>query len=186
MWKRWQTLFLGAQNHCRWLLQPWNKKRLTPWKKSYDEPRHHVKKQRHCFVSKSPSSQGYGFSSSHVQMWELEYKESWIAKNWRFWTVVLEKTLGSPLDWKEIQPVHPKGDQSWMFIGRTNVEAETPILWPPDTNNWLIWKDPDVGKHWRQEEKVTTGWDVWMASSTHWTLVWLSSGSCWWTGRPGV
>ena len=92
------------------------------------------------------------FSSSQVWMWEVDYKEIWVPKNWCFWTVVLEKTLGSPLDCKEIQPVHPKGDQSWIFIGRTDVEAETPILWSPDGKNWLIGKDPDSGKDWRQEE----------------------------------
>jgi len=95
-------------------------------------------------------------SSSHVWMWELDYKESWMLKNWCFWTVVLEKTLESPLDCKEIQPVHPKGDQSWIFIGMTDAEAETPILWPPDAKNWLIGKDPDAGQDWRQEEKGTT------------------------------
>ena len=114
---------------------------LTPWKESYDQPRQHIKKQRHYFVNKGPSSQGYGFSSGHVWLWELDYKESWAEKNWCFWTVVLEKTLESPLDNKEIQPVHPKGNQSWMFV-----EAETPILWPPDAKSWLIWKDPEVGK----------------------------------------
>ena len=92
----------------------------------------------------------------HIWMWELDYKESWVPKNWCFWTVVLEKTLESSLDCKEIQPVHPKGNQSWVFIGRTDVEAETPIFWPPDPKSWLIWKDPDVGKDWRQEEKGTT------------------------------
>ena len=96
------------------------------------------------------------FSSGHVWMWELDYKESWAPKNWCFWTVVLEKTLESPLDCKEIQSVHPKGDRSWVFIGRTDVEAETPILWPPDAKSWLIWKDPDAGKDWEQEEKWTT------------------------------
>ena len=100
-------------------------------------------------------------------MWELDYKESWVQKNWFFWTVVLEKTLESPLDYKEIQPVHPKGNQSWVFIGRTDVEAETPVFWPPDVKVWLIWKDPDVGKDWRQEEKGTTedeviGWHHWL------------------------
>ena len=104
----------------------------------------------------SPSSQGYGFPSSHVWMWELNDKESWAPKNWCFWTVVLEKTLVSPLDCKEIQPIHPKGDQSWVFIGRTDVEAETPIFWPSDAKSWLIRKDPDAGKDWRQEEKGTT------------------------------
>ena len=100
-------------------------------------------------------SQGYGFSSGHVWMWELDYKESWVLKNWCFWTVVLEKTLESPLDCKEIQAIHPKGDQSWVFIGRTDVEAETPIFWPPNAKNWLIWKDPDAGKDWRWEDKGT-------------------------------
>ena len=111
-------------------------------------------------------SQSYGFSSSHVWMWELDHKEGWGPKNWCFWTVVLEKTLESPLDCKEIQPVHPKGNQSWIFIGRTDAEVEIPILWPPDAKNWLIWKDPDAGKDWRWEEKGTTGWDGWMASLT--------------------
>ena len=115
----------------------------------------YIKKQRHSFANKGPSSQGYGFSSSHVWMWELDYKESWEPKNWCFWTVVLEKTLESPLDCKEIQPVHPKGNQLWIFIRRTDAEAETPILWPPDAN-WLIWKDSDAGKDWRQEKKGTT------------------------------
>ena len=101
------------------------------------------------------SSQGYGFSSCHVWMWESDCEESWAPKNWCFWTVVLEKTLESPLDCKEIQPVHPNGDQSWVFIGRTDVEAEIPILWPSDVKSWLIWKDRDAGKDWGQEEKGT-------------------------------
>ena len=129
---------------------------LTPWKESYDQPRQHIKKQRHYFANKSPSSQSYGFSSGHVWTWELDCEESWALKNWCFWTVVLEKTLESPLDFKEIQPVHPKGDQSWVFTGRTDVEAESPILWPPDAKSWLIGKDPDAGKDWGQEEKGTT------------------------------
>ena len=108
------------------------------------------------FANKGPSSQGYGFSSSHVWMWELDYKESWTPNNWCFCTVVLEKTLNIPLDSKEIQPVHPKGNQSWTFIGRTDPEAETPILWPLDAKNWLIGKDPDAGKDWRWKEKGTT------------------------------
>ena len=118
---------------------------LAPCKESYDQPRQHIKKQRHYFVHKGPSSQGYGFSSSHVRMWELDYKESWAPKNWCFWTVVLEKTLESPLDCKEIQLIHPKGDQSWVFIGRTDVEAETPILWPPHAKSWLILKTLILG-----------------------------------------
>ena len=112
--------------------------------------------KRHYFANKGPSSQSYVFSSSHVWMGELDYKESWALKNWCFWTVVLEKTLESPLDSKEIQPVYPKGDQSWVFIGRTDAEAETPILWSPDAKNRLIGKDSDAGKDWRQEEKRTT------------------------------
>ena len=103
-----------------------------------------------------PPNQGYGFASDHVWMWELDYKESLVPKNWCFWTMVLEKTLESPLDCKEIQPVHPKGDQSWVFIGRTDGEAETPTLWPPDVKSCLIWKDPDAWKDWGQEEKGTT------------------------------
>ena len=131
-------------------------KKNFSWKKSYDQPRQHIKKQRHYFANKHPSSQSYSFSSSHVWMWELDYKESWVPKNWCFSTVVLEKTLESPLDCKEIQPAHPKGDQSWIFIWRTNAEAADPIHWPPVAKNWLIRKDPDAGKDWRWEEKGTT------------------------------
>ena len=112
----------------------------------YSIGRQHIKRQRHYFVNKGPSSQGYGFPSSHVWMWELDYKESWALKNWCFWTVGLEKTLESSLDCKEIQPVHPKGDQSWVFIGGTDVEAETPILWPPNVKSWLIEKTLMLGK----------------------------------------
>ena len=151
---------------------------LTPWKESYDQPRQHIKKQRHYSADNGPSSQGYDFPSSHVWMWELDYKEIWVPKNWCFWTVVLEKTLESPLDCKEIQPVHPKGDQSWVFIGRTNVEAETPILWPPDVKSWLIGKDPDAGKDWGQEEKGTAEDE--MVGWHHW----LNGHGFWWT--PGV
>ena len=113
---------------------------LTPWKKSFDQPRHHTEKQRHYFANKGPSSQGYGFSSSCVWMWELDYKESWVRKNWCFWTVVLEKTLESPLDCKEIQPVHSEGDQSWVFIARTDAEAETPIF------GHLMWRADSLEK----------------------------------------
>ena len=137
----------------RWL-QPWNLKMLAPWKKSNDKPRQCIKKQRHYFANKSPSSQSYGFSSSHVWMWALEHKESWAPRYWCFQIVVLEKTLESPLDCKEIQPVHPKGNQSWILIART--DTETAILWPPDAKSWLIGKDPDAGKDWRREEKRIT------------------------------
>ena len=117
--------------------------------------------------------------------------ESWTLKKAEhrrieFWTVVLEKTLESPLDCEEIQPVHPKGSQSWIFIGRTDAEAETPILWPPDAKSWLIWKDPGPGNDWRWEDKGMTGWDGWMVSPTQWTWLWISSGSWWWTGKPGM
>ena len=132
--------------------------------KSYDQPRQHIKKQRHYFANKIPFSQSYGFSSSHVWMWELDYKECWALKNWCFWTVVLVNTLESPWDSKEIKPVHPKGNQSWIFIGRTDAEAETPILWPTDAENWLIGKDPDSGKDWKQKvmtEDEMVGWHHW-------------------------
>ena len=148
----------------------------TSWKESYDQARQCIKKQRHYIANKGPYGQGYGFSSGHVWMWELDYKESWVSKNWCFWTVVLEKTLESRLDCKEIQPVHLKVDQSCMFIGRTDVEAETPILWLPDAKSWLIWKDPDAGRDWGQEEKRTTedgmvGWHHWLNGHEFgWTL----------------
>ena len=118
--------------------------------------RQHIKKQRHYFVYRGLSSQGYGFSSSHVWIWELDCEEGWVPKNWCFWTVVLKKTLENPLDCKEIQPVHPKGDQSWVFTGRSDIEAEIPILLPPDVKSWLIGKDSDAGRDWGQEEKGTT------------------------------
>ena len=132
------------------------------------------------------SSQGYGFSSSHVWMWELDWEESWVPKNWYFWTVVLEKTLESPLDCKEIQPVHSKGDQPWAFFRRNDAKAETPILWPPHVKSWLIRKDSDAGRELGAGEGDARGWDGWMASLTQWTWVWVNSGSWWWTGSPGV
>ena len=120
-------------------------------------------------------------------MWELDYKESWALKNWCFWTVVLEKTLESPLDCKEIQPVHPKGNQSLIFIGRTDAEVQTPILWPPDAKNWLTGKDSDAGKRLKAGgEGDDRGWDGCMASPTQRTWVWTSSGSWWWMGKPGM
>ena len=129
---------------------------------AYDQSRQHIKKQRHYFANQGLSSQSYDFSSSHVWLWESDHKESWALKNWCFWTVVLEKTLESPLDCKETQPVNPKGNQSWIFFGRTDAEAEAPILWPPDTKSWLTGKDPDAGKDWRQKKGTTedemVGW----------------------------
>ena len=150
------------------------------------KPRWHIKKQRHYFANKGPSSQGCGFSISHICMWELDYKESWAPKNWCFWTVVLEKTLESPLDCKEIQPVHLKGDQSWVFIGRTDVEAETPNIlatWCEELTHrkrpWC-WERLKVGGKGDDRR-----WDGWMASPTQWRWVWVNR-SWWWTGRPGV
>ena len=150
-----RDFILGGSKSLQMVTAAMKLKTIAPWKKSYDQPRQHIKKQRHHFANKGPSSQSYGFSSSHVWMWELDYKESWVPKNWCFWTVVLEKTFESLLDCKGIQ-VHPKGNQSWIFIGKTDAEAETPILWPLDVKNWLIGKDPDAGKDWRREEKGMT------------------------------
>ena len=151
---------------------------LTPWKKSYDQPRQRIKKQRHYFANKGLSSQSYGFSSSHVWMWELDYKESRVLKNWYLWTVVLDKTLEGLLGCKEIQPVNLKGNQSWIFIGKTDAEA----------------KLQSYGHHWKRPwcwerlmaggEGDDRGWGGWMASPIQW--VWVNSGSWWWTGRPGV
>ena len=135
-WLRWLTICLQCG---RLRFDPWVRKIL--WRREW------------LPTPEGPSNQSFGFSSSHVWMWELDYKESWAPKNWCFWIVVLDKILESPLDCKEIRPIHSKGNQSWLFIGRTNAEAETPILWPPDVKNWLIWKDPDASKDWRQEEK---------------------------------
>ena len=130
--------FLGLQNHFGCWLQLWDENTLAPWKESSDKHRWHTKKQRHHFADKGLPSQSYGFSSNHVQMWDLDHKEGWVPKNWCFWTVVLEKTLESPLYCKETKPVNPKGKQPWMFIGWTDVEA--PIFWPPDAKSWLIGK----------------------------------------------
>ena len=147
----------------------------APWKKSYDKPRQHMKKQRHHSTNKGSYSHGYGFSNSHVWMWELEHKESWAPKNWCFQTLVLEKTLESPFDSKKIKIVHPKGNQPWIFTGRT--DAEAPILWAPDVKRQLTGKDPDAGKNWGQKKKRETedemvGWHHWL--NRHW--VWANSG----------
>ena len=165
--------FLGLQNHCKWWLQPWNQKTLAPWKKSYDKPRQHIKKQRHYFTDKGPSSQTYDFSSSHAcENWTIKKAECQRIDAFEFWCW---RRLESPLDCKKIQPVHPKGNQSWIFIGRTDAKARIP--WPPDAKNWLIRKDPDAGKDWRQEEKGMTEMDGWhhqldnMSLSKLWEMV---------------
>jgi len=166
---------------------------LAPWKKSYDKPRQHIKNQRHYFVDKGLYIQSYGFSSSHVWMWELDLKEIWVPKNWCFWTIVLEKTLKSPLGCKEIKPVNPKGNQPWIIIGRTDAETKAPILWSPDEKSWLLGKDPDAGKDWRPEEKgiaedEMVGWHHWLNgyeleqaledSEGQGSLAWCSPWSC--------
>ena len=167
-WKKWQILFSWAPKSLQMVTAAIKLKRLLLLgRKAMINLDSILKKQRHYFADKGPSSESYGFSSSHVWMWELDYKEGWVAKNWCFWSVVLEKTLERPLDSKEIQPVHSKGNQSWIVIGRTDAEAETPILWPPDAKNWLIGKGPDAEKDRRLEEKETTedemvGWHHWL------------------------
>ena len=144
-------------------------------RKRYDQPRQLIKKQKHHFANKGPSSQSYGFSSSHAWIWELDHKESWVLKNWCFWAVELEKTLESPLDCKEIQQVHSKGDQPWVFFGGNDAEAETPVLWPPHAKSWLIGKDSDAGRDWGQEDKGTpedemAGWHHWLdGCESEWT-----------------
>ena len=159
---------------------------LAPWKKNYDKARQHIKKQRHHFTDEGPDGQSYGFSSSHAQMWKLDHKKGWVPKNWCFGIVVLEKALESPFDWKKIKPVIPKGNQPWIFIGRTDADAEAPLLWPPDRKSWFIGKDPVAGKDWGQEEKGMTEDEMtgshlisstfgWMASPTQWTWVWANA-----------
>ena len=153
MGKQWLTTFLGSKITADGDCSHEIKRCLLLGRKVMTNLDSILKSKRHYFANKGPSSQSYGFSISRVWMWELDYREIWALKNWCFWTVVLEKTLESPLDCKDIQPVHPKGNQSWVFIGRTDVEAETPILWPPDAKSWLTGKDCDAGKDWGQEEK---------------------------------
>ena len=177
----------GLQNHCRWWLQTWNLKMLAPWKKSYDQPRQHVKKQRSYFANKGPSSQSYGFPSSHVWIWELDHKESWALKNWCFWTVVLKKTLerrektarrSNQSVLKEISPEYSL--EGLMLKLNTNTLA----TWCEELTHWKrpwCWEGLKAGG-----EGNDRGWDGWMASLMRWTWVWVSSGSWWWTGKPGV
>ena len=153
-WKQWETIFLGSKITADGDCSHEIKRCLLLGRKVMTNLDSILKNKRHYFADKGSSSQSYGFSSSHVRMWELDYKESWEPKNWCFWNVVLEKILKSPLDCKEIQPVHLKGNQSWVFIGRTDAEAL--IFWPPNAMCQLIRKDTDAGKDWGQEEKGTT------------------------------
>ena len=175
-WKQLLDYLLRLQSHCGRWLQPWNQKMLAPWRKSYDKPRQHVKKQRHYFTDKGPSRQSYGFSSSHTQMWELDHKEGWVPKNWCFQTVVLEKTLESPLNSKETKPVNPKGNQTWIFIGKTDAEAEVLIIgcrmWRANSlEKTLCWERLRAGG-----EGDDRGWDGWIASLTQWRWIWADSG----------
>ena len=144
------------------------------------------KRQRHYFANNGLSSQSYDFSSSHAWMWELNHKESWALKNWFFWTEEPENTFESTLESKEMKSVNLKGNQPWIHFGRIDAEAEAPVLWPPDANSWLIWKDPDGERLRAGGELDDRGWDGWMASPTRWTWVWVDSRSWWWTGRPGL
>ena len=158
-WKQWQILIWGTPKSLQMVTAAKKLRCLFLGRKAMTNLDSTLK-SRHYFSNKDPSSQNFGSSSGHVWMWEVDYKESWVPKNWCFWIVVLEKTLESPLDCKEIQPAHPKGNQSWVFTGSSDVDAETPKLWPPDVKNWFIWKDHDAGKDWRQEEKDMTEDDM--------------------------
>ena len=170
-WKQWQT-FLGGKEASRITADgdaAMKLKELVPWKKSYLQPRQHIKKQRHYFANKCPSCQSYGFSCRQCMDVRVGPQRKLSIEELMFWTVVLEKTLESPLDCKEIQLFNPKGNQSWIFIGRTDAEVETPILWPPDAKDWLIGKNPDAGKDWRQEGKGMTEDEMLMVSLTRYT-----------------
>ena len=161
----------------------------APWKKSYNQPRQHIKKQRHYFANKSPSSKIVVFQVVKYRCWELDRKESWAPKNWCFWTVVLEKTLESPLDCKEIKLVNPEGNQSWIFTGRT--DAESPVLWPPDARSQLIEKDPYAGKDWRQEETGMTedamiGWHHWLEGHKFEQALGVGDGQPWHAAVHGL
>ena len=177
--------FSGLQNHCRWWLQPWNSKTLTPWKESYDQPRQHIKKQRLYFANKGLSSQGYGFSSGHVWMWELDCEESWAPElmflscgvgedSWE--SLGLQEDPTSPSWRKSVLGVHW---QDWCWSWNSNTLATS-------CEELTHWKRPWCWEGLWAGEGDDRGWDGWMASPTRWTWVWVNSGSWWWTGRPGV
>ena len=171
----------GLQNHCRWWLQPWNEKTLAPWKKSYDQPREHIKKQRHYFVNKGPSSQGYDFSSSHLWMWKLDYKESWVLKNWCFWMVVLEKTLESPSDCRRSNQSILKEISPGCSLEGLMLKLKLQYF----VHFSFIWKDADAGKDWRQEKRMTedemAGWHHQLSGHEF-----EQTGSWRWRGKPGM
>ena len=181
--KQWQTLFLGSKITADGDCSHGIKRHLAPWKKSYDQPRQHIKKQRNYLADKGLSSQNYGFSSSRVWMWELDYKESWVLKNWCFRTVVLEKALESLLDCKEMQPVNPKENQSWFLEGlmlKLKLQYFGHLMWRVD------WLEKTLMLEQKGTERDDRGLDGWMASPSQWTWVWVNSAIWWWTGRPDV
>ena len=177
--------FLGLQNQCRWWLKPWNLKTLAPWRKSYDQPRQHIKKQRHYFANKGPSSQGYDFSSSRVWMWELDHKKGWVPKNC-FWTVVLEETLESPLGCKEIQPVFLKEINPEYSLEGLMLKLELQYSGHQMVRADSLEKTLMLGTIEGRRRSGRQGMNGWMTSLTGWTWLWASSGSWWWTGKPGV
>ena len=174
--------FLGLQNHCRWWLQPWNEKTLAPWKINYDQPRQHIKKQRHYFADKDPSSHSYGVSSSHVWMCELDHKESWVLKNWCFWTVVLEKTpwTARRSNQSVVKEISPEYLLEGLMLKLNSNSLATCC------KELTHWKRPWCWGRLKVGERENRGWDGWMASPTWRTWVWVNSASWWWTGRPGV
>ena len=183
-WKQWQTLFRGGlQNHYRLWLKPWNYKTLALLRNIYDQPRQHIKKQKHYFANSGPSSQSYVFSSSHVWMWEMDFKENWVLKNWCFWTVVLEKILENPLDCKEIKPVNPKGNQPWILEWlMLKLQWFSHLMWGANSLEKTLMLRKIEGWKRRATEDET----IWMASPTQNTWVWESSRRWWNTREPGM
>ena len=186
-WKQWLTLFSWAPKSLQMVTEAMKLKNICSLEEKLWQTREHTEKQRHYLADKGPSSQSYVFSSSHIWMWELDHKVNWESKNWCCWTVVLEKTIESPLDCKEIQLFNPKGNQSWIFTGRTDAEAEVPILWPPNGKKLSQWKRPWCWERLKAKGKGDNGgWDGWMASPAQWTWAWVSPRSWRRTGKPGV